>query len=421
VIDTPVTCQYFSVVYLSVFFSHAIIGSLNHDVKTSDKNKTKRSVQKVQDQPSNQMGGPMNIDIDTKCIPLAHVESYLNLRKEIIPDVGWLARRVKHDLFNPEKMIKTILGIDLEVCYRAAGIDYNSDHTNIFISPRQCFKLIDQAIHILKMPYLGLAMGNLMTISHHGMAGMAAVTQPTLLDCMEAICRFCSELFPPLEMYLQTEDDKLMFVISANMDLSHYTQYFFELNTVSFYNIFNHLVANEHQILAVDFSYPEPTWGHIYRRYFKCPVRFNQPQTRLVINAHVAHYELPLANRQMAISAEERLFENIPTRTLCLVPLRLRRLLLRCYGAFPSLESAANNLGMSGRTLSRKLAEDSTTYQQILDAVREKLATEYFSRGGESVTQIALVLGFTDSSNFAKAFRRWTGLSPTEFIEMQHA
>jgi AraC-like DNA-binding protein len=367
------------------------------------------------------MGEPKNMDIDTKCIPLMYVENYLNLRNEIIPDINWLAKRVKHDLFNPEIIIKTILGIDLEACYRKAGIEFNSDHTNILISPRQCFNLVDQAIHILKMPYLGLAMGNLMTISHHGMAGMAAVTQPTLLDCMETICRFCSDLFPPIEMHLQTENNKLMFVIGANMDLSYYTQYFFELNTISFHNIFNSLVANEHQILGIDFSYPEPSWGHIYRRYFKCPVRFNQPQTQLIINAEVAHYELPLANRQMTISAEEKLFESIPTRALCLVPLRLRRLLLRCYGAFPSLESAANNLGMSGRTLSRKLAEESTTYQQILNAVREKLATEYFFRGGESVTQIALILGFTDSSNFAKAFRRWTGLSPTEFIDMQHA
>lgn len=361
----------------------------------------------------------MNIDIDTKCIPLAYIENYLNLRKEIIPDVNWLAKRVKHDLFNAEAAIKSILSIDIEACYRKAGIEYSSDHASILISPRQCFKLIDQAVQLLKMPYLGLVMGNLMTISHHGMAGMAAVTQPTLHDCMEVICRFCSELFPPLEMHLQPEGDKLMFVMSENMDLSHCTQYLFELNAASFYNIFNQLVANEHQILGVDFHYPEPSWGHIYRRYFKCPVRFNQPQTQLIIDADVAHYELPLANRQMARSAEEKLFENIPTRTLCLLPLRLRRLLMRCYGAFPSLESAANNLGMSGRTLSRKLAEESTTYQQILDTVREKLATEYFSRGGESVTQIALILGFTDSSNFAKAFRRWTGVSPTEFIEMQ--
>ena len=75
-------------------------------------------------------------------------------------------------------------------------------------------------------------------------------------------------------------------------------------------------------------------------------------------------YELPLANRLMAMAAEKTLFENIPTRAIRLLPLRLRRLLLRYYGAFPSLEDATTDLGMSGRTLRRKLAEDGTTYQQ---------------------------------------------------------
>ena len=67
----------------------------------------------------------------------------------------------------------------------------------------------------------------------------------------------------------------------------------------------------------------------------------------------------------------------------------------------------------------RKLAEEGTTYQQELDQVREKIARQYFLRGGHSVTELAMILGFADSSAFAKAFRRWTGLAPTEFLE-QH-
>ena len=128
-----------------------------------------------------------------------------------------------------------------------------------------------------------------------------------------------------------------------------------------------------------------------------------------------------LVNFSERQAAEKTLFENIPTRAIRLLPLRLRRLLLRYYGAFPSLEVAATDLGMSGRTLRRKLAEDGTTYQQELDQVREKLSKEYFYRGGESITELSLMLGFADSSAFAKAFRRWTGLSPTEYLERPHA
>lgn len=359
----------------------------------------------------------MKVDMDSKCIPLAHIQTYFDLRKGILYDIDWLEKRTKLQINNPNEILEVIVGINPDDFYRNAGIDYRGDLSTIFISPRQCLMLIDQAMKALDMPFLGLAMGNLMTISHHGMAGVAAVTQPTLLNCLECISRFCSELFPPLEMYTQQDSDEGMFVMTENVDLFPYSHFFFELNMVSFYNIFNHLVAGEHKLYGVDFSYPEPAWGHIYRRYFHCPVRFNQPLTRLYGPITLADYELPLANRLLAMSAEKVLFENIPTRAARLLPLRLRRLLMRYYGAFPSLDTAASDLGMSARTLSRKLAEDGTTYQKELDDLREKLAKEYFFRGGDSVTQVALMLGYNDISNFTKAFKRWTGLTPTEFME----
>lgn len=359
----------------------------------------------------------MNMDLDSKCIPLAHIQSYFDLRKSFVHDASWLEKRTKLQLHNPHELLEVIVGINPDDFYRNAGIDYRSDGAAIFISARQCLMLIDQAMRALDMPFLGLAMGNLMTISHHGMAGVAAVTQPTLFSCLECISRFCAELFPPLEMYVQIEGDDGMFVMSENVSLSPYAHFFFEINMVSFYNIFNHLVGGEFKLHSVDFSYPEPAWGHIYRRYFQCPVRFNQPRTRLFGPASLADYELPLANRLMAMSAEKVLYENIPTRAVRLLPLRLRRLLMRYYGAFPSLDTAASDLGMSARTLSRKLAEDGTTYQKELDDLREKLAKEYFFRGGDSVTQVAMMLGYNDTSNFTKAFKRWTGLTPTEFME----
>ncbi|MFN3712088.1 MAG: AraC family transcriptional regulator [Alcanivoracaceae bacterium] len=360
------------------------------------------------------------MDIDTECIPLGHIQTYFDLRRSIVIERDWLMRHsrlTEADMRHHHLLLELITGLDQEGIYRRAGIPYMPGETGRFISTRQTLSLVDQAVRAMDMPYLGLVMGNLMTISHHGMAGVAAVTQPTLHGCLDTIRRFCMELFPPLDMdgFEGGDGQEAAFVIRENISLAPYTHFFMELNMVSFYNIFQHLVAGAHELNSVDFTYPEPPWGHIYRRYFKCPVRFNQPLTCLRGNAGLAHYELPLANRLMAMSAEKTLFENIPTRAIRLLPLRLRQMLMRYYGAFPSLERAASEMGMSGRTLRRKLAEQGTTWQQELDVVRERLAREYFARGGESVTEIALMLGFADSSAFAKAFRRWTGVSPSEF------
>lgn len=363
------------------------------------------------------------MDIDTKCIPLGHIQTYFDLRKTLVPDADWLEKRTQlaSVVRDPHELLELVVGIDQHAFYRHANIDYQPGAADCFISTRQTLALIQQAIDALEMPYLGLVMGNLMTISHHGMAGVAAVTQPTLRGCLETISRFCAELFPPLEMTCVIEGDIGKFTMSENISLAPYAHFFLELNMVSFYNIMQQLVDNEphHKLHHVAFSYAEPPWGHIYRRYFHCPVLFEQPETALVGSAALADCELPLANRLMAMAAEKTLFENIPTRAIRLLPLRLRRLLLRYYGAFPSLENAASDLGMSGRTLRRKLADEGTTYQQELDAVREKLAKQYFMRGGESVTELSLMLGFADSSAFAKAFRRWTNLAPSDYLEQQ--
>lgn len=98
---------------------------------------------------------------------------------------------------------------------------------------------------------------------------------------------------------------------------------------------------------------------------------------------------------------------------------RLHSLLKRHPGALPSLENAARMLGMSGRTLRRSLARSGTTYQNQLDQIRLQQARDYFVRGGSSITELSLALGYNDSSSFARAFRRWSGLSPSQYQARQ--
>jgi len=360
------------------------------------------------------------MDLDTKCIPFGHIQTYVNLKKSIVLDADWLKKRAGVMPDNPENILAALTGFDTRDLLERAGIELGDEEgVGVFISARQVLAMIDGAMASLKMPYLGLVMGNLMTVSHHGMAGLAAVTQPTLWDCLQAVVRYCQELFPPMEMSVTIDDEYGWFGIDENISLAPYTHFFMELNLVSFYNIFADLVGKDPELMPikVELAYPEPSWGYIYRRYFQCPVEFDCAQTRMIGKSSLAEYELPLANRLMAMTAEKSLFENIPTRAMKYLPLRLRRLLVRYYGAFPSLETAASELGMSGRTMRRRLKDDGTSYQNELDFVRQKFAREYFARGGTSITELSHLLGFADSSAFAKAFRRWTSKSPREYIQ----
>jgi AraC-like DNA-binding protein len=362
------------------------------------------------------------MDLDTPCIPLGHILTYFNIAQK--PEVGMAAPLYDEDerAVQLNKLMQVSMGLDHQDMFRRVGVDLAEGNiSERFLTARQVLGLTDIAIQHMNMPYLGLFVGNIMTVSHHGLAGLTCVTQPTLRECSEMTARLCRELFPPLEMSVHEADGLVWLAIDENISLAPYTHYFMELNSISFYNIVRDLVGRvpELEPIAVEFSYPEPEWGHIYRRYFKCPVRFDCAQTRIIRKSGSADFELPLANRLMAMTAEKSLFQRIPTRAMQFLPLRLRHFLVRSYGAMPSLERAASELGMSGRTLRRRLAEDGTTYQKEMDVIRERFARGYFARGGHSVSELSELLGFSSSQAFSRAFTRWTGKKPADFIKRE--
>lgn len=86
-----------------------------------------------------------------------------------------------------------------------------------------------------------------------------------------------------------------------------------------------------------------------------------------------------------------------------------------------TLQAAARILGLSPRTLQRRLDENGTAFEQILDDRRRILATTWLSGGPTRVTDIAMMLGYSDPSHFNRAFQRWEGLSPMEYRRCREA
>jgi AraC-like DNA-binding protein len=84
-------------------------------------------------------------------------------------------------------------------------------------------------------------------------------------------------------------------------------------------------------------------------------------------------------------------------------------------GGDASLEVVAERLGMSARTLQRKLQASGTSHQELLDEMRRDLAVRYLREPGMAVCEVAYLLGFSESSAFHRAFKRWTGTTPSEF------
>jgi AraC-like DNA-binding protein len=154
-----------------------------------------------------------------------------------------------------------------------------------------------------------------------------------------------------------------------------------------------------------------------YREVLGCPVQFGSEHVAIVYDAEIAARPVLSGNSELAAEADKiahRYIEGlIPESTTG----RVRALLMR---AMPSgeidQEEVARTLHQSPSTLQRRLREEGTSYQQLLDATRHELAIDYLREGRHSLVDITFLLGFSDQSNFTRAFRRWTGRTPRDYL-----
>lgn len=163
--------------------------------------------------------------------------------------------------------------------------------------------------------------------------------------------------------------------------------------------------------LAVEFARPAP-----YRRVFRAPVRFDAAANALEYARADVEDRLPAGNAELARGNDEVLVRYLARLGQSRLASRVQQALLDAMPAgAPSKSAVARTLGMSARNLQRRLAEEGTSFSALLADARVSLARTYVDEGRLSVTEIAFVLGFADTSAFSRAFKRWTGLSPRAY------
>lgn len=143
---------------------------------------------------------------------------------------------------------------------------------------------------------------------------------------------------------------------------------------------------------------------------------FDAPRTRFVLDAATLALPLLHPDADSAVmferSCREMLAEIERHESLAN---ELRHLLLSSPGKLPDAAGAAAKMRLGERTLRRRLADEGTTFQAILDEVRCHIATDYLATTHLSTQEIAELLGFSEATNFRRAFMRWTQRSPTSY------
>lgn len=156
----------------------------------------------------------------------------------------------------------------------------------------------------------------------------------------------------------------------------------------------------------------------VYKRYFGDNVQFSQTRNAIYFDQDDLESRLPAANAELARQNDEAVVKFLARLDKGNVIAQAHAKLIELLPSGDcSKAKVASALYMSVRTLHNRLAEAGTTYQTLLDRTRRDLAEQYMQQQNISVSEVAYLLGFSDCSNFSRAFHRWTGHSPSEYRE----
>lgn len=169
------------------------------------------------------------------------------------------------------------------------------------------------------------------------------------------------------------------------------------------------------------FSYPAPPHAAEYERILQLPVRFDTGENGVLFRVPTMDRLNPSADAVLRQLLERYAAEQI-ARMPAGAPFSQRvRSCIRAMLPTGSLtaDHVARQLHTSERTLRRRLQDEGTSYQEILQQVRIELACHYLAKEKRDIVDVALILGFSDQSAFTKAFRTWVGQTPADFVRTQ--
>jgi AraC-like DNA-binding protein len=169
--------------------------------------------------------------------------------------------------------------------------------------------------------------------------------------------------------------------------------------------------------LTVWFTHDSPANLREYQRTFEpAKVRFSAPVLGFAFDRDILDLPLPKADPNLhavLLPYADQLLSALPAASS--VTANVRSLIgLQLADGGPDAARVASQLGMSLRTLARRLETEGTTFRELVDDVRQQLALEHVARGAASFTEITDQLGFSHVAAFHRAFRRWTGKTPLQ-------
>ena len=304
-------------------------------------------------------------------------------------------------------------GISEDEVLSLAGV--SSSHVELGYQERTA--LLRAAQQLSSRSETALLAGQRQKISYYGAYSFALATCNTMLDALRTGRQFLHLSGFVLHVSFHYEDGRGVWRSHQPESLGSVLPFVAEYWRSSQTTLFSQVLGRPFPSLHMSFPYPAPQHAKLYSEILRCPVTFNSDVMEWRFDASIMHDPCENADpvtaklceryceRFIAQSGVESDFQRSIIR-VCVDPLALRKV---------TAPAVAESLNISVRTLYRRLDQEGISFQSILDRLYRSVAVDYLQNTEFSVEDIASRCGYQDVSNFRKAFKRWTGATPSSF------
>ena len=311
-------------------------------------------------------------------------------------------------------------GCDNAALFKKVGLDPDKMRDpNARYPETALMRLWELALEETKDPCMGLTVARNWHPSTLHALGFAWLASTTLKDAFERLVRysrilvdidrasleetedaFCFKIITPIG-YIRAPDESYDAYLAVVLDMCR-VSYGQELNP---------------QRVTMMRGMPKHCSGEFFQ-LFRAPIEFSASEDALYFGKAKLLEDLPTANTELARANDEIIQRYLASLDRANIAMQVRtKLVEQLSSGHATQTSIAKSLNMSTRSLQRKLKEEGSSFKEILEQTRRDLAQQYVREGQMSTKEITYLLGFSEPSNFARAFTRWTGVSPSEYRE----
>lgn len=307
-------------------------------------------------------------------------------------------------------------GIDPGECFNPADLDrerLEDPETRIELTHAEAIWRCVQTV--ITDPCCGLNAANFWHPSTFGVLGYAMMASSTLRTSLERMIRYQRLVVGDSNVTLTETTDGMRLRQENYRHQSGELPILVDVGLSIWLHVCRFNYGDILDPVEVRLMREKPECAGRYYAFFRCPVHFNAAENSLILPGECMDTPLPSRNRELATMHDLVLQNYLRQLQQGALSAKVREAIV---DLMPSgninKESVAESLHMSSRTLHRRLQEEDTSFAEILNETRRELAIQYIQDDSLSLLEISYLLGFSDSSAFSRAFKRWTGKSPIE-------